>query len=189
MTPTQFDLVHKDEYTDGKYTVRSFSSSDGPFRRIICEQESVCVVPFDINEHDSVRNIYLSKYRDHVSDKIEKTCITKTFDRDEFDSYFEAVEAIMKVQLGLSDLNANEVYYLGTVRSVVPFTKEYRCYGVDISKHSMDPSGHATPEIDILEGARKQTIEKIKFTKILNNEVPDPIVLSSALLLLTYLSD
>lgn len=184
-----FEISRKSEYTDGKYTVFSFTGKNGSFRRISCDQESICVVPFDQNEQGKVRNLYLARYKDHLTGSKDLTCITDTFDRDEYDSYFEAVETCVKNELGVEDIDINDVYFLGKVRHTLPFTKEYRCYAVDLTKAAKDQSGHKTPTVDLEASDRGLSIEKVRFTRVTNGNVTDSLVLSASLLLLSYLSE
>jgi len=182
---TSFDK--KQEYTDGKYSMYSFSSNGGNFRRLACSEESICILPFDLNEHDQVKNIYLAKYKDHLLGGVDFTCITDTFDKNKFDSYYNAVEDCAHNELGLSDTDINDIYFLGKVKHGVPFSKEYRCYGINLSNYMKDPSGFSVAGFN--PNTNVQSIEKVRFNRLLKGEVSDSIALSCSLLLLSYFSE
>jgi hypothetical protein len=177
------------EYSDGKYSVHSFSGEKGNFRRLSCSQESICVLPFDLNAHRQIRNVYLTKYKDYLTNSHEVNCISKTFDANQFDTQYLAVEDCIKNELGISNFNIDDLYYLGQIKHSLPFSKEYKCYALNLTPHIQDESGWKSPfsEDEIKE--RLKHIEKIKFNRILKGEVTDTLTLSCSLLLLSYFSD
>lgn len=179
----------KQEYSDGKYSVFSFSGEKGKFRRISCEQESICIFPFDLNENNQIRNIYVSKYHDYLSNSPETRCITKTFDPNRFESHYEALCDYLKKELGITDIELNDVYYLGKVKHTVPFSKEYRCYGINLSGLSDSPEGFATKLSQSELDTKLHSIERIKFNRLFSGDVTDSLSLSCAMLLLSYLND
>ena len=189
MNPLDPFLSKKDDYTDGKYSVHSFSSTDAKFKRIVCKSESICIIPFDLNDKGEIRNVYLAKYKDHLNNQTSLTCIFDSFDRDQFDSYFESVEDCLEKEIGFKDVDINDIYYLGKVNHSIPFSKEFRCYAVDLSKYSDDPAGYSSKPVDLYTVARGRMIEKVKFTKVLKGDIPDSLVLSASLLLLSQFSE
>ena len=176
----------KEEYADGKYSVYSFSGENRNFRRIVCSDESICILPFDLTDKNNIRNIYLSKYKDYLSDKFDHTCLTDTFNKDEFDSYYEAIESCLNNEMGLQNIDVNDTYYLGKIKHSLPFSKEYRCYGVNLTKYCNDMSGYTNP---VQPSDPKMIIEKIKFNKLIKGDISDSLSLSCALLLLSYFSE
>jgi len=189
MNPKKFHLSRKEDYSDGKYSVHSFLGDGGAFKRITCDQESICVIPFDTDESGKIRNVYLAKHQDHLTDGHMLTCINDSFDRDEFDSYYDAVESCLKNEAGLSEVDVNDVYYLGKIQHTLPFSKEYRCYAVDLSNSSPDPTGFSFKPQDFSTAARVRSLEKVRFNRVAKGEVPDTLTLSCCLLLLSYLSE
>jgi hypothetical protein len=179
----------KQEYSDGKYSIFSFSGEKGKFRRLVCEQESICIFPFDLNENNQIRNVYVSKYHDYHTNSPETRCITKTFDSNRFESHYEALCDYLKQEFGIDNLELNDVYYLGKVKHTVPFSKEYRCYGINLSSISDSPEGFnlSLPQSEL--NNKLHSIEKIKFNRVISGEVNDSLSLSCALLLLSYLND
>lgn len=187
MTANNLDFSKKQEYTDGKYSIYSFSKDNQNFKKIVCDLESVCIIPFDLNEHDQIKNIYLTKYKDHLSDSLEFTCISDTFNKNEHDSYFEAMEQCLSDQLGLSNIDVNSTYFLGSVKHGVPFSKEYRCYAVNLTNYGHSPSGFIPSGLK--PNSHFESIEKVRFNRILKGEVCDSLALSCAMLLLSYFSE
>jgi hypothetical protein len=181
------DLNKKQEYSDGKYSVYTFSGDSGNFKRLACQQESICLLPFDLNEHGQIRNIYLSKYKDHLLGGTGLTCVTDTFDKNEYDSHYSAIEDCVKNELGISEVNVNSSFYLGKVRHGIPFSKEYRCYGINLSEYMPEPVGFTATGVK--PNPRFDSIEKVKFNRILKGEIADSLVLSCSILLLSYFSE
>lgn len=176
-------LEPNEEYSDGKYSVLSFNKEDDSFRRITCSQESVALIPFCTTQSNQIKSIYLSKYRDYLGNSDKFTCITGKVDKNETDSYYDVVESLISKELEISDIGVNDIYFLGNIDHTVPFTKGYRCYGVDLTRH-LD-----APFADTLGQNRtstRNTIEKVRFTRVLNGDITDSLVLSSSLILLSY---
>lgn len=171
-------LDKKEEFSDGKYSMYTFSDSTKKYRRLACDHESICLLPFELNESGYIRNLFLQKYDDYLLGGSKFTCITNTFDKDYYDSHFLAVEDCCKDLFGIADINVNDAYFLGTVSHGIPFSKDYRCYAVNI-----------TPFLSEGHKVHLSEIEKVKFSKVLNGSFPDSLVLSCSLLLLSYFSE
>lgn len=189
MNPKKFHLSHKEDYSDGKYSVRSFLGDGGAFKRITCDIDSVCILPFDTDDSGKIRNIYLAKHQDHLNGGHILTCINDSFDLDRYESYYDAVESCLKDEVGLTDIDVNDVYYLGNIQHTLPFSKEYRCYAIDLSNVSQEPSGFSFKNQDLGSGARVRNLEKVKFNRVARGEISDTLTLSCCLLLLSYLSE
>jgi hypothetical protein len=179
----------KQEYSDGKYSVFSFSGEKGKFKRLSCDNTSICVIPFNTNHANQIKNVFLAKYHDYLSNSSELRCISDTIDLDKSDSHYSALLDCIKNELNLDNIDVNDIYYLGKIKHTVPFSKEYRCYGVNISNFS-DDSSNFTPNIsqDSLAN-RLHTLETVKFNRILSGEICDSLTLSASLLLISYLND
>lgn len=180
------DFNKKEEYSDGKYSIHSFTGPTDKFRRLACSQESICVLPFDINEHEQVRNLYLSKYDDVLLGGQGVTCLTKSFDPNSFDSHFSAVADRLKSWLGLEEIDLDDVYFLGKISHGVPFSKRYSCYAINLSNYSKDNDGFTNFEFS---DPRIGAIEKIRFNRVIKGEVSDSLALACSLLLLSYFSE
>lgn len=176
-------LEPHEEYSDGKYTILSFKKSDDSFRRITCSEESICLIPFCLNEHDQIKYIYLSKYRDYLRNGDNFTCIAGKVDKKQSDSYYEVVEDLISREIEVADVEVNDIYFLGNVDHTVPFTKGFRCYAVNLTKY-LD-----MPYQDSLGDGRlkaRDKINKVRFSKVFNGEITDSLVLSASLLLISY---
>lgn len=181
-------IVNKnEEYSDGKYSVLNFTKDTSKFTRIVCNQESICLIPFDVNEHNQIKNIYLAKYHDYVTDAESHKCVTGSLKPDEFSTFHESLVNCIDDELGLTDVDVNDLFYLGTVKHGVPFNKSYKCYAVNVTNYSDDVSGF-TPMITNPE-SRLHKIDKVRFNRLANGEINDSLALSGTLLLLSYLSE
>jgi hypothetical protein len=66
----------KEEYSDDKFKILSFTGDKGSFKRISSSKEAICLLPFDVNENGQIKNLYLAKYHDYVLDGENHRCIT-----------------------------------------------------------------------------------------------------------------
>lgn len=176
------NFERKDVFTDGKYSIHSFSDGHDTFRRLSCSEASICLIPFDLTDSNKINGLYLSSYHDQLIDATNFTCVTETFDNNTKTSYFQAIEDSLNTRLGISDPDLNSIYYLGKINHTVPFNKEYRCYGFNVG-YAFDPS--------ILSPNSKHghSLERIPFTRIIRGEISDSLVLSASMLLLSYFTD
>ena len=175
------------EYTDDKYSVYSFQQGDGSkVRRITCAGESICILPFDLNEHRQVKHVYLAKHDDYITGKPIVTCISDTLNQDEHDTYLEAVSSCLKNEMGLTQIDVDDIYFLGKLHHSLPFSKEFRCFGVNLSKF-IDSGDFAIAGFK--PNPHVASIEKVRLNRLVKGEVTDSLALSCALLLLSYLSE
>ena len=110
MKPKDRDFKSTENYQDGKYRVMSMTDGDSNLRRIVCETEGVCLIPFDTNEK-KIRNIYLARYMDYLSNEQGHTCITSDF-TDNSDTVFEELDNLINGELGLK-VDVDDLYFLG----------------------------------------------------------------------------
>jgi hypothetical protein len=183
-------IINKqEEYSNGKYSILNFTSDKGNATRIVCNQESICIIPFDCfhDESSQIRNVYLAKYTDYVTSEDNHKCITGSLKPDEFNTYHDSLLECIDRELGLSDINVNDLFYLGIIKHSVPFNKSYKCYALDLTKYSNDVSGF----IPVLSESNQpnHTIDKVKFNRVINGEISDSLILSGSLLLLSYRSE
>lgn len=181
MNQNNLQFNQKEEFSDGKYSIHSFSNLDKTFRRISCKEESICIIPFELNETNQITSVYLLKYTDYLLNGEKFTCLTKTFNQNKFDSYFLAVEDYLHQKLGISELEVNDLYLLGKVTHGLPFSKEYKCYGVNVTNFISASTLSLSDPLN--------SVQRIKFTKVINGDISDSLVLSSSLLLLSYFLD
>ena len=178
----------KQEYSDDKFSILNFSNDKGKFKRIEAKDESLCILPFDTNEQGQIKNVYLFKYKDYLSDSDESRCITETLDPNTSDSYYEAVVSCLNREAGISEMDVDQVFYLGKVKHTVPFTKSYRCYAVNISDH-LNQEGNLATLPGVEPSQHFHSVEKVRFNRLLKGEVCDSLALACSALLLSYLSE
>jgi hypothetical protein len=179
----------QEEYSNGKYSILNFTSDKGKSTRIVCNQESICIIPFDCfhNEPSKIRNVYLAKYDDYVTHENGYKCITGSLKPDEFSTYHDSLVNCIDNELGLSDVDVNDLFYLGVIKHSVPFNKSYKCYAVNLTNYSSEVAGFS-PTLSNSD-QKLHTLDKVKFSRVINGEVNDSLVLSSSLLLLSYVSE
>jgi hypothetical protein len=132
------DFLSKEEFNDGKYRVLSITDGQKNLRRVLCDTPGICIIPFDTNE-GKIRNVYLARYMDYLNSNQGHTCVTLE-SRGEFDSNFEEVEDMCQTELGIQ-CDVNDVYYLGSISHNLPFSKKFKCYGINLDNHSKDLNG------------------------------------------------
>lgn len=185
MKNDQFDS--KEEYSDDKFKVISFTGNKGSFKRISSQKEAICLLPFDVNENDQIKNVYLAKYHDYVLNGQSHKCITSTLEPDEFDTYHDSLSKCIDHELGLDDIDIDNIFYLGQIQHTIPFAKTYKCYAINLTDHGEEPTGF-TPKIIDPED-RLHSIDRVRFSRIMKGEICDTLTLSCSLLLLSYISE
>ncbi len=175
-------LNKNSEWENSKYSVVNFSNDKHNFYRIESRTSSICLLPFDLNPNGQLSNVYLAKYHDYLKDSEDLRCLTDSVNFNNTDSEFEAIKLSLTDELGISDIDVNDVYYLGKLEHNIPFHKEYMCYAIDLTNYSEDPSGFK-PKQDLGDDSL-HTVEKVRLGKVLSGEVDDTLVLSAALRLL-----
>jgi len=116
--------------------------------------------------------------------------MSRTYDSQRFDTYYTAVEECLREELGLPDtFNINDLYYLGQIKHSLPFSKEYKCFGFNLTPYLNDEAGWKSPFSEEDLKSRLKHVEKVKFNKLVKGEVSDSLALSCSLLLLSYFSD
>jgi hypothetical protein len=176
-----------EDYSDDKFKILNFTGSKGNFKRISCSKEAICLLPFDVNENNQVKNVYLAKYHDYVLGQENHRCLTSTLEPDEFDTYHESISKCIDLELGLNDVDVNNIFYLGQVQHTVPFTKTYKCYAINVTDYCENPSGF-TPKI-LDQESKLHSIDKVRFNRIMKGEILDTLTLSCSILLLSYISE
>ncbi len=185
MKNDQFEST--EEYSNESFKVLNFIGDKGKFKRISSSKEAICLLPFDVNENNQIKNVYLAKYYDYVLNKDNHRCITATLEPDEFDTYHESFSKCVDLELGLADIELNDIFYLGQIQHTIPFTKTYKCYAINLTKYSEDPSGFTPKLLD--PESKLHSIDKIRFNRVIKGEIYDTLTLSSSILLISYLSE
>lgn len=177
-------VIKNEDYADDKYKVVSFKGENGDFKRAVSQNESICILPFDTNESGQIKNVYLHGFYDHVLDQPNKKCITKSLLADNFSTHHDSLLSCMDEHLGLKDVDADNIYYLGTVQHGAPFQKTYRAYAVNVNPYSEEPTGFAYSNAN-----SRHSLDKTRLSRVINGEVSDSLVLACTLLLLSYISE
>lgn len=183
---SKFSFNKQKQYGDEKYSFYTISVNDSSFRRIDCEKEGICLLPFETNDHNQIKNVYLFKYYDYLKNSSGFSCISLDINPDEDSSYFQALIRSLNKELGLKEIDINAVFYIGKLNHTLPFSKQYHCYAINLSNIVSDPNGF-TPKLSDEEIKHKlYTIEKVNFNRVLKGEVSDSLTLGCSLLLLSY---
>lgn len=177
-------VIEKEEYLDGKYKVISVEGEKGDFKRAIALNDSICILPFDMNENGQIKNVYLHGFHDHVLNRPNKKCITRTLHPDDFDTYHDSLISCISDELGVEKVDPNDIYYLGNVQHGAPFHKTYKTYAINLNQYSDEPTGFSYSNPNA-----KHALDKVRLSRVVNGEVSDSLVLSCTLLLLSYISE
>ena len=183
------DFNKKIDYSTDKYDVYEITTGDTKFNRIKSNVESICILPFFMNDHEKVSSLVLANCADYTSENSNfLTCINHTFNQDAHDSIHNCFKDCVKKNLNLSEFSPNDVFYLGVVNHTIPFNKKYRCYAMNLSNYfdkfeDIDQSQLHQKNKKILD------LKNFKFSSAVNGHVTDTLCLSACLLLLSYFSE
>lgn len=177
-------VIKEEKYSDEKYQVLNFKGEKGDFKRAVSLTDSVCILPFDMNENGQIKNVYLHGFHDHVLDRPNKKCITKTLHPDDFDTYHDSLISCITDELGIQKVDPNDIYYLGNVQHGAPFHKTYKAYAINLNTYSEEPTGFSYSKQDA-----RHSLDKTRLSRVVNGEVTDSLVLACTLLLLSYISE
>jgi hypothetical protein len=173
-----------EDYQDGKYRVLNITDGNSNLRRVVCDVDGICLIPFDTSG-DKVKNLYLARYVDYLSNDQGHTCITSDF-KENTDTVFEELHELINGELGL-DADVNDLYFLGNIKHNLPFTKTYKCYAVNLDNYSKDLNGFAIDLSDDEKDKKLYSLDKIKLTRVLKGDIEDSLAMSAALLLISYI--
>jgi hypothetical protein len=182
---TNREFRNREQYSDGKYRVLNITDGERDLRRITCDIEGICLIPFDTSD-GKIKNVYLAKYMDYLSNEHGHTCINLD-SKGEYSSDFEEVKSACKNELNI-ECEVNDVYYIGKVKHQMPFSKTYKCYAINLDRHSNDLSGFTLSLPKSEEDKRLYSLDRIRFTRVLNGEIEDSMCLAASMLLISYLN-
>jgi hypothetical protein len=171
-------------YQDGKYRVLSISDGNSNLRRVVCDVDGICLIPFDTSG-DKVKNLYLARYVDYLSNDQGHTCITSDT-KESTDTVFEELHELINGDLGL-DVDVDDLYFLGDIKHNLPFSKTYKCYALNLDNYSKDINGFAIDLSDDEKDKKLYSLDKIKLTRVLKGDIEDSLAMSAALLLISYI--
>ena len=184
MKPSKKEFIQSEQFQDGKYRVINISDGTSNLRRVTCDVDGICLIPFDTSG-DKIRNLYLARYTDYLSNEQGHTCITMDSD-DQSETAFEELHNFINNDLGI-DADVNDLYFLGNVKHSLPFSKTFKCYGLNLDNYSKDLSGFSIDLSDDEKDKKLYNLDKIKLTRVLKGDIEDSLCMSAALLLISYI--
>lgn len=182
---TNREFRNRENFSDGKYRILNITDGDRDLRRIVCEVDGICLIPFDTSD-GKVKNVYLAKYMDYLTNDHGHSCICMD-SSGEYSSNFEEVKDICKNELNI-DCDVNDVYYIGKVKHQLPFSKTYSCYAVNLDNHSKDLTGFVLDLPKSEEENKLYSLDRIRFTRVLNGDIEDSLCLAASMLLISYIN-
>ena len=177
---------NKEEYQDGKYKFFTISNGEKNYRRVLCETEGICLIPFDINDSNNIKNVYLARYTDYLNGEEGHCCLTCE-SVPNHDSDFEEISEFINSELGINP-EINDVYFLGRIQHQLPFSKTYKCYAIDLTQYSKDPTGFKIDVPDEESKNRTYSLDKVNFNRVFKGDVEDSLCLSASMLLISYIN-
>jgi len=123
---SKFAFTPQEKYSDGKYSFYEISDGSNAHRRINCETEGVCLLPFDLNDHGQIHHVYLQKYLDYFNGAQEYCCVHQDIDPEQDHSHYDALLRACEKEFAMNDIEVDNIFYLGKVSHTVPFSKTYR---------------------------------------------------------------
>lgn len=184
------DFTKTGKYEDDDLEIFDVTANNQTLARGRHKRDTICVIPFDVNQQGQISGIYLAKHYDFNNNTNGYSCVTEDYDSStDTDSYDTFIRSLNK-DLGLSDVAVSDeaCYYLGKICHSIPHHKTYHCYAIDVTKLSTNPKGFS-PKIPQEElDSKLYSIEKVKFNRVIKGEVNDSLALAGTLLLISYLS-
>ena len=184
------DYTKTSKYDDEDVEIFSVAANNKTVTRGRHKNESICVIPFDMNEQNQISGIYLAKHFDFTANTNIHSAVTEDFDpSSDSDSYETFMRSVNK-DLGLSDSSIPDdaSYYLGKICHNFPYHKTYHCYALNVTNLANTPQGFK-PKLPKEEtDAKLYTIDRVKFNRVVKGEVNDSLTLAGTLLLISYLS-
>jgi hypothetical protein len=175
-------------YNDDNFELHSISVGDLNIQRSKDKSDSICVLMFDLNESGKIINLYLLKQMDYINDGTCLSCLIEDINHNIDDDSFDTFKRCIDKDLAIKNVNVDSCYYLGKINHNVPFSKTYSCYGLCLNDYIKSPEGFKLdmPESEI--DGKTYSIEKMKFSRAIKGECSDSLVLSSCMLLISYIS-
>lgn len=183
---TNDNFKSSEKFSDDKYKVYDIANDKHNLRRITCDSDAICLIPFDTSS-DKIKNIYLARFVDYLNNNEGHTCIFVDCKKEGYDSQFEEISDIIKNELNIEP-DVNDIYYLGKINHNLPFTKSYKCYGLNLDNYSRDLNGFSLDISDDEKKSKLYSLDKVKFNRVLSGEIDDSLCMSAALLLMSYLN-
>jgi len=175
-------------YNDDNFELFSIEVGNSKLQRSRDKSDAICLLMFDINDEGKISNLYLLKQLDYLKDDDCMSCLIEDINYKIDDDSFDTLKRCVEKDLAIKNLDVNSCYYLGKIDHNVPFSKTYSCYGICLNDYIKSPDGFKLdmPESEI--NGITYSIEKMKFSRAIKGECSDSLVLSSCMLLISYIS-
>lgn len=183
------DFNKSDLFNGEGFELSTIDHSGDKFNRGKDSNTAISVIMFDLTPDNKINNLYLLDQFDYMN---QKSCISPliedinyNIDDDEYDTFKRCIWK----DLGIKNIsNLDSCYYLGKVDHNIPFQKTYDCYAFCVNDYIKSSDGF---KLDMPEGeidGKRFSLKKMKFSRAIKGECKDSLVLSSCLLLLSYIS-
>jgi hypothetical protein len=189
MENEKIQFVKSNLYNDDSFELVSINAGDDTLKKGRCKSEAVCILPFDLSEQNKIKDLYLLKQEDFFNKNVIRTCLTEDINDSIDDDSFDTFKRCIHKDLAIKNFNnIDSCYYLGKISHTDPIVKDYYCYGICLNDYIKGPNGF-TPDLPTEEvNGKYYTLDKIRFSKAIKGEVNDSLVLSSCMLLISYIS-
>jgi hypothetical protein len=182
------DFNKAELYQDDTFELASIDHLGKKLNRSKDLNHAICVLLFDLTDSGKINNLYLLEQVDYLNGSTCSTCLVEDVnprtDDDEFDTFKRCVHK----DLAIKNLNMDSCYYLGKINHNIPFQKTYSCYALCVNDYIKSSDGFKLdmPEEEI--NGINYSLKKMKFSRVIKGECEDSLVLSSCMLLLSYIS-
>ena len=185
----EIDFTKSDLYSDDNLKLSIIDHNGNKLNRGKDSSQAVSVIMFDLTPDSKINNLYLLEQFDYMN---QSTCLSPliedvnyNIDDDEHDTFKRCIWK----DLGIKNIsNLESCYYLGKVDHNIPFQKTYHCYALCVNDYIKSPEGF---KLDMPEGeinGKSFSLKKMKFSRAIKGECNDSLVLSSCMLLVSYMS-
>jgi len=173
---------------DDNLEVNWISQGKSGFQRTSDSKEAISILLFDLTDGMKINNIYLLNQADYLNGKECSSCLIEDINYKIEDNEYDTFLRCIHKDLNIKKPNVDHCYYLGKVNHNIPFKKAYNAYALCLNDYIKSPKGF---KLDIPEGdinGNHYSLKKMKFSRVIKGECEDSLVLSSCMLLLSYLS-
>jgi hypothetical protein len=188
-TMNNLEINKSDLYSDNNFQLSSIDHLGHKLNRGKDPNQAISILLFDLTPDSKINNLYLLEQMDYMDQSTCLSCLVEdvnpTLDDDDYDTFKRCINK----ELGIQNLiNLDACYFLGKVDHKIPFSKTYNCYALCVNDYIKTPDGFKLdlPESEISNS--RYSLKKMKFSRAIKGECKDSLVLSSCMLLLSYIS-
>lgn len=174
------------EYEGSIFDLFSVKYGDELFEGLKSKSERVLILPFDRNEFNQVKRIYINRFYNFIDEETQFKPLLATVDEDEDESLLNTVQRASLEQLGITSdkFDIERMMYLGEIILNDGVNGKLRCYAIDVTSLAKSPKGFVP---DVQDEPANKTVEPILFRDVIRGEYNDSLTLSVAMLLLSVL--